>query len=137
MAGAAAAGRRRVGHGSATMRGMAFSDDALPTWLHTTLCYVSIAPFAVPLVWIGLGAIGTRQLAPLAGPEAGQTFFVQAPLTGTAAQLAGVVLVLIALAFVALATAHTRRGRERALLRRLPWIALAAAMLLYLLVRSA
>lgn len=46
-------------------------------------------------------------------------------------------LVLIALAFVVPAGAHTRRGRERARLRRLPWIVLAVAMPLHPAVRAA
>lgn len=106
------------------------SDDELPTWLHTTLCIAVVAPFAGFLLWFGLGAIVTGQLAPLPGPDFGQYFFGETAISGRAARVAGVSLSLLGLAFLGLGLSFTRAADEIRLLRLIPFLLLAASLLL-------
>ena len=102
-----------------------FSDNSLPTWLHTLLCLALGMPFALPLLFHGSKAVATRHFEPLSGPEFGQYFFGPNAISGTPAQIAGAALVLYGLAFLSLSIAFTRHAEERVLLRRLPWFLLA------------
>ena len=101
------------------------SDESLPTWLHTLLCFGIVMPFGLPLIFHGVQAMLTKHLEPLSGPEFGQYFFGPNVIVGTSAQVAGVALVLYGLTFLSLALAFTRYAEERVLLRRLPWVLLA------------
>ena len=106
------------------------SDDSLPTWLHTLLLLLVVSPFSIFLLWHGGQAITTAYLAPLAGPELGQFFFGPHALHGKAATIAGIALIVLGFAFIALAFNYSRVVRMNKVLRLLPWImiALYAAM---------
>ena len=108
------------------------ADDSLPTWLHTLACFVVVSLFGTPLIWWGSEAILFRHLEPVAGPEIGQYFFGSAALEGKAAVWAGWSLIMFGAAFFALGARYTRAGRESAALRLLPWVLIAASVLLAL-----
>jgi hypothetical protein len=108
------------------------ADDALPTWLHTFACFFVVALFGMPLIWWGIEAIHLRRLEPITGPEIGQYFFGSAALEGKAAVWAGCSLIMLGAAFFAIGARYTRAGRERAALRLLPWVLIAASVLLAL-----
>lgn len=82
------------------------SDDALPTWLHTTLLVLVVSPFCLMPLWWGIGAMIAGHLDPLPGPDFGQFFFGQVPLHGDMARFAGFALVILGLAFAALAVRY-------------------------------
>lgn len=102
------------------------SDEALPTWLHTTLLLLIVSPFSLYLLWLGVQAIAAGHLEPLSGPEFGQTFFGLVALTGKAARVAGFSLVVLGCAFIALAVGYMRIAKENTFLRALPWALVAA-----------
>ncbi len=104
------------------------SDDELPTWLHTTLCFLVSTPFAAPLLYFGIEAIFTKHLEPLSGPDFGQYFFGRNPLDGSVAQIAGVSLIFDGLAFLAISLAFTRYADETPALKLPQWILLAIAI---------
>lgn len=112
-----------------------FSDDSLPTWLHTLLCLVLGMAFGLPLLFQGGKAFSARHLEPLSGPEFGQYFFGPTAISGRPAQIAGVALVLYGLSFLSLSVAFTRHAEERVQLRRLPWLLLALDVVATLLVK--
>jgi hypothetical protein len=113
-----------------------FSDDALPTWLHTLLCIAIVTPFGLPLLFYGGQALTTLHLEPLSGPEFGQFFFGNNSLSGTPAQVAGVALFAYGLAFFTLGVSFTRQAETRPLLRWLPWLMLAAGVTATFLVKT-
>lgn len=106
------------------------SDDTLPTWLHTLLLFLIVSPFSIFLLWQGGRAIITAHLPPLAGPSFGEFFFGPAPLYGKAATVGGCALILLGIAFIALAFNYSRFARDNKFFRSLPWlmIGLYAAM---------
>ena len=104
------------------------SDDELPTWLHTALLILVVSPFAVPLVWLGLGAIASGHLEPLSGPDMGQTFFGPLPLDGKPARVAGLSLLLFGAYFATLAWRFSRFADASTSARWLPWVLLAASI---------
>jgi hypothetical protein len=113
------------------------SDDALPTWLHTTLLFLIVSPFAGFLLLHGLGALATGILEPLNGPDAGQFFFGPETLHGGAARLAGVSLLSLGGAFIAVALRFSRLGFPRVPVRFiLPWALLAISVGLSFAVNS-
>jgi hypothetical protein len=112
------------------------SDDELPTWLHSLLLVLVVAPFAAPLCWWGLQAIATAHLEPLSGPDFGQFFFGPAALDGEPARVAGLSLVAQGCAFFALAAGFSRLACARVLLRALPWGLIAISVLLSLWVKA-
>jgi hypothetical protein len=104
------------------------SDEALPTWLHTTLLILVVSPFSVPLLWSGAQAIATRHMELMSGPEFGQYFFGPLPLQGRAAVLAGFSLVIFGCTFAAMALQFSRLAPGNVTLRFLPWVLLAASL---------
>ncbi len=112
------------------MRRSLFPDDALPTWLHTALLFIVVSPFALPLIWWGLVAIVRRHLEPLSGPEFGQWFFGRSALEGTEAVWAGLSLVVFGGSFYALAVRLMRMAEGHRMLRLLPWILVAASIVI-------
>jgi hypothetical protein len=112
------------------------SDEALPTWLHTLLLLLIVSPFAVFLFWHGSHAIATAHLEPMSGPELGQYFFGGVPLDGKPAKVAGLSLVVLGCAFVALAVQFSRLACGNAVLRMLPWALVAVDAALSLWVKS-
>lgn len=113
-------------HRAFSMRPSLFpSDKDLPTWLHTVLLFSIAAPFALPLLWTGVQAIATRHLVPLGGPDFQQFFFAGSSLSGAAAITAGISLIFLGSAFVALAGSFSRPARGRPVLHLLPWVLLA------------
>ncbi|MEQ1527851.1 MAG: hypothetical protein ABL925_00940 [Methylococcales bacterium] len=111
------------------------SDDSLPTWLHTLLLILIVTPFSAPLFYSGVNAIVDGYLQPLNGPEFGQFFFGPEPLQGKAARIAGLALLILSLAYVAIAARFSRLVYG-AVVRRLPWLLLALYVLLSLWVSS-
>lgn len=103
------------------------SDDDLPTWLHTALCMIIVAPFAIYLIWIGLDAVLTGHMEPISGPEIGQFFFGHLPLNGMQAKLAGCSLVLLGHAFFLLGLSFTRFVEDSYWLRMTPWVTMIAS----------
>ena len=108
------------------------TDDELPTWAHTTCVMVLVSCCAVPLLWDGAGALHTRRLAPIMGPDMGQWMFGPRTLSGTAAVAAGLSLVALAFTFWALGLAYTRWAHDRPAVRALPWLMLVLDVPLYM-----
>lgn len=106
------------------------SDDSLPTWLHTLLCIIVVAPFAGFLLRFGFAALFTAHLNPLPGPDIGQYFFGNKTLIGSSARLAGVSLLFLGIACITLGLSFTRPGQDYPRLRQAPWVLLAMGVLL-------
>jgi len=85
------------------------SDDALPTWLHTTLLLVVVSPFCISLLLPGLHALKAHELAPIS--IEGQYMFGGVMLHGGQATLAGWALVMLAGVFPALGLCFARLER--------------------------
>jgi hypothetical protein len=109
------------------------SDESLPTWLHTLLLLLVVSPFSAFLLWRGVHAVTTAQMEPLSGPDFGEFFFGAAAIHGKAARVAGVSLILLGCAFVALAFNYSRLAQGNKVLRLLPWVlvAMSVAMLFW------
>ena len=112
------------------------SDASLPTWLHTVLLFLILAPFFVFLFWHGISAMHTAHLEPLGGPELGEFFFGNRAIFGKAAILAGASLILLGCAFIALAIQFSRLVYASAIPRILPWIFVAAYIAMSFWVKS-
>ena len=112
------------------------SDESLPTWLHTTLLLLTVLPISVFLFWNGISAINTAHLEPLGGSELGQFFFGNVAIFGKAARMAGVSLILLSCAFIALAIQFSRLVYAGAVPRILPWVLVAAYVALSFWVKS-
>lgn len=112
------------------------SDKSLPAWLHTMLLFLIVSPFWAFLFWHGFSAISTAHLEPLSGPEFGQFFFGNITLDGKAARIAGVSLIFLACSFVALAVQFSRFACVGAVTRILPWIFVAAHIVMSMWVKS-
>lgn len=112
------------------------SDDSLPTWLHTLLLFLVVAPFSIFLFWHGGHAITTAHLAPLAGPEFGQFFFGPAAIHGKAARVAGISLIMLGFAFIAIAFNYSRLVQINKALWLLPWFLIAQYVAMSFWVRS-
>ncbi len=111
------------------------TDEALPTWLHTTLCILVAAPFSGFFLWDGFGALFTGHMEPIPGPEIGQYFFGEVALNGRSARLAGLTFVLIGLSQLALGFSFTRHAEGRPRWRLLPWVLLAVSLVFWTRVR--
>ena len=112
------------------------SDDSLPTWLHTLLLLLVVSPFSGFLLWHGVRAIVTQHLEPLAGPTVGNFFFGSVALHGKAATVAGVSLVVLSCAFVAISFNYSRLVHMNKVLRLLPWALIAVHAALSFWVKS-
>ena len=112
------------------------SDESLPTWLHTTLLLLTVLPFSVFLFWNGISAINTAHLEPLGGPELGQFFFGNVAIFGKAARMAGVSLILLSCAFIALAFNYSRLEYGSKILHLVPWVLLAVYIVMSFWVKS-
>ena len=112
------------------------SDDSLPTWVHDLLLLLVVSPFSGLLLWHGVRAIATRHLEPLAGPEFGQFFFGSVAIHGKAATVAGVSLIVLSCAFVAIAVNFSRLVPMNKILRLLPWGMIAVHLALSFWVKS-
>lgn len=64
-------------------------------------------------------------LNPLPGPDFGQFFFGQAPLHGGIARLAGFALIILSMAFAALAASYSRFANQNKTFKVLPWVLIA------------
>jgi len=106
-------------------------DEDLPTWAHTALLVFVIAPFAGLLIWPGVQAVATGVLAPTPGPEFGQWMFGSDELRGHNAVLAGFALCGLGLALLSVAAAYSRWAQHHRVLRILPWMLLACAVLFH------
>lgn len=113
------------------------SDDELPDWLHTALLVIVVSPFAGFLFWFGVIAMYAGQLEPLSGPEFGQYFFGPETLHGKPARIAGLSLIALGSAFLAIAYRFSRHCSGSTVSRALPWVLLAASQLLSFGVRAA
>lgn len=112
------------------------SDEQLPTWLHTVLLVLVVSPFAGFLLWFGLGAVISGHLEPLSGPEPGQFFFGALALQGPAARIAGLSLITLGGAFLAIAFRFSRWSNDSTLARSMPWALLVVSIALSLWVKS-
>jgi hypothetical protein len=113
----------------ARMRHSLFPSDAsLPTWLHTLLLLLVVSPLSGFLLWRGVHAVTTAQMEPLRGPDLGEFFFGPVALHGKAARVAGVSLILLGCALVALALNYSRLARVNKVLRSLPWVLVAISV---------
>jgi hypothetical protein len=112
------------------------SDEQLPTWLHTVLLVLVVSPFAVFLLWCGLGAVISGHLEPLSGPEPGQFFFGALSLQGSAARVAGLSLLTLGGAFLAIAFRFSRWSGDTTASRIMPWLLLGVSVALSLWVKS-
>ena len=106
------------------------SNESLPTWLHTLLLLLVVSPFSGFLLWRGVHAVTTAHMEPLSGPDFGQFFFGPAAIHGKAARVAGVSLILLGCAFVALALNYSRLAQGNKVLRLLPWALVAISVTL-------
>ncbi len=112
------------------------SDDSLPTWLHTTLLVLVVSPFCLIPLWWGIGAMVLGHLDPLPGPDFGGFFFGQAPLYGGIARFAGFALVILGVAFAALAARYSRFADENKTMMALPWVLIACFIVCSFLVNK-
>lgn len=106
-------------------------DEDLPTWAHTLLLVLVVAPFAVLLLWPGLKAITGGVLAPMGGPQLGQWMFGNRELRGAHAVLAGFALCGLGAAMLAVAAGYSRWAEQSRMLRLLGWAACAGALAFY------
>ncbi len=106
------------------------SDDELPTWLHTLLLLLLVSPFALILLWWGVGAIASGQLEPKAGPELGYYFFGTSVLYGATARLAGFAFLVLSAGFWSIALSFSRMAADSRVLKILPWVLLTVFIVL-------
>ena len=106
-------------------------DEELPSWAHTVLLVLVVAPFAATLLWPGLKAITSGVLPPMSGPELGQWIFGNRELRGTHAVLAGFALCGLGAAMLAVAAGYSRWAERSRSLRLLGWTAFACALTFY------
>ena len=106
-------------------------DEDLPTWAHTALLVLVVAPFAGFLIWPGVRAVTTGVLPPMSGPEFGQWMFGNQELRGQHAVLAGYALCGLGLALLSVAAAYSRWAQHHRLLRVSPWGFLTCALVFY------
>jgi len=81
-----------------------------------------VSPLSGFLLWRGVHAVTTAQMEPLSGPDLGEFFFGPAALHGKTARVAGVSLILLGSALVALAFNYSRLARGNKVLRPIPWV---------------
>ena len=109
---------------------MSLRDEDLPTWAHTTCVMVIAGLFALPLLWMGIHAVWSANLAPTRGPDFGMWMFGGRPLQGLAAVIAGMSLLGLGSTFLALGLSWTRWAEGRRVWRWLPWGLCAISLLL-------
>jgi hypothetical protein len=112
------------------------SNESLPAWLHDLLLILVVSPFTGFLLWRGVHAVVTAQMEPLSGPNFGEFFFGPATLHGKAARVAGLSLILLGCAFVALASNYSRLAQGNKVLRPLPWVLVAMSVVMLFWVAS-
>lgn len=110
-------------------------DDELPDWLHTLLLAILVSPPAIWLFWFGFSALFSGRLEPLPGPDFGQYFFGPNALLGKPARIAGISLITLGFAYLAIAAKFSRFAEEGKRWRYLPWLLIGVAILLAKLVK--
>ncbi|WP_026802636.1 hypothetical protein [Arenimonas oryziterrae] len=102
-------------------------DEELPTWLHSALLAIVVAPFSGFLLFHGVRAIFRAHLPEIEGPDFG-IYLVRAPLFGSRAVVAGIGLLFLSSSFLGLAYAYSRFSRDHWPGKVLPWVLLAIGL---------
>lgn len=102
-------------------------DEELPTWLHTALLVIVIAPFSGFLLIHGVHGIFSSHLPEIMGPDFG-TYLIRAPLYGSRAVIAGIGLFFLSSSFIGVAYAFSRFSSDHWSAKVLPWVLLAIGL---------
>ena len=102
-------------------------DEELPTWLHTALLVIVVAPFSGFLLFHGVRAIFSSHLPEIMGPDFGIPL-IRAPLFGSHAIVAGIGLLFLSSSFLGMAYTYSRFCSGHWPAKVLPWVLLAIGL---------